>query len=154
MIWATAPGAIASVNKALELSPDFAPALEMMNKLGAKQEEAPKPPPATASRDMPANRDITACVFPVSGGILERKTIDQIIAACTALIETPGGSDGARAQIYLQRGSMYRRLAKYDLALADFSQSIRYDPKSAAGYTGRGNALSRPAPVRQGHRRP
>ena len=36
---------------------------------------------------------------------------------------------------------MYRRQQKYELALADFDQSIRYDPKSPDGYTGRGNAL-------------
>jgi tetratricopeptide (TPR) repeat protein len=36
---------------------------------------------------------------------------------------------------------VYRRLEKYDQALADFDQALRYDPNSASAHTGRGNAL-------------
>jgi tetratricopeptide (TPR) repeat protein len=127
-------GAIASVSKALELAPGFPPALDLRKKLGLDNPPKPKEPPAAASLD------VTACVFPVSGSILERDSIDRVIAACTALIDAPGAGDDMRSQAYLQRGSMYRRLGKYELALTDFSLSIKYDPKSAPAYTGRGNA--------------
>jgi tetratricopeptide (TPR) repeat protein len=63
-----------------------------------------------------------------------------LIDACTALINSQGGNDENRALIHLQRGSMYRRLGKFELALVDFSESIRHDPNSALAYTGLGNA--------------
>ena len=124
-------GAIAAVSQALKIAPDFAPALDLQKKLGLDTQQ----PDAAAAR-----ADDATCVFPVSGSILDRDTIDRVIAACTTLIEAPGGGDEARAQIYLQRGSMFRRIGKFDSALADFGLSIKYDPKSAAAYTGRGNA--------------
>ena len=80
------------------------------------------------------------CVFPVANTDLDRDTIESILAACTTLINSEGGSDDARSMVHLQRGSMYRRLGKFELALADFTMSIQYDPKSADAYTGRGNA--------------
>jgi tetratricopeptide (TPR) repeat protein len=87
-----------------------------------------------------ANRNLKECVFPVANVTLNRKTMDSVIRACTVLIEAEGGSDKNRADVYLQRGSMYRRLGKFDLALADFNLSIRYSPASADAYTGRGNS--------------
>ena len=80
------------------------------------------------------------CAFPVAGAELGRETINEIITACSALINSEGGNSEARSIVHLQRGSMYRRLGKFDLALADFTMSIHYDPKSADAYTGRGNA--------------
>jgi tetratricopeptide (TPR) repeat protein len=80
------------------------------------------------------------CVFPVANMDLDREAIESILAACTTLINSEGGSDDARSMVHLQRGSMYRRLGKFELALADFTMSIQYDPKSADAYTGRGNA--------------
>jgi tetratricopeptide (TPR) repeat protein len=79
--------------------------------------------------------------MPVADIALDPKSIDRVRQACTNLINSPGGSADARSLAFIQRGSMYRRQQKYDLALADFDQAIRYDPKSASGYTGRGNAL-------------
>jgi tetratricopeptide (TPR) repeat protein len=87
-----------------------------------------------------ANRNLKECVFPVANIALDRKTMDKVIHACTILIEAEGGSDKNRSDVYLQRGSMYRRLGKFDLALADFNLSIRYSPASADAYTGRGNS--------------
>jgi tetratricopeptide (TPR) repeat protein len=81
------------------------------------------------------------CTMPVADITLDPKSIDRVRQACTNLINSPGGSADARSLAFIQRGSMYRRQQKYELALADFDQAIRYDPKSASGYTGRGNAL-------------
>jgi tetratricopeptide (TPR) repeat protein len=80
------------------------------------------------------------CTFPVSNIHFSVQHVNDVIAACTVLINTEGGSAENRSLIYLQRGAMYRRLGKFKLALADFTMSIHYDPKSAYAYTGRGNA--------------
>jgi len=80
------------------------------------------------------------CTFPVSNTNFTVQYVNDVIAACTTLINTSGGSDENRSLVHLQRGAMYRRLGKYELALADFTMSIHYDPKSAYAYTGRGNA--------------
>ena len=126
-------GAVASVSKALELAPDFPPALDLQKKLGLEKRQETKTPAVAASRD------VSACVFPVSGSILDRATIDHVIAACTALIDAPGGGNDTRSQAYLQRGSMYRHLGKYELALADF-EAIRLEPDNPEAYNNRGNA--------------
>jgi tetratricopeptide (TPR) repeat protein len=62
------------------------------------------------------------------------------VAACTVLIKSGGGDNEGRAIAFLQRGSMYRRMGKFELALADFSESPHYKPDSADAYTGRANA--------------
>ncbi len=85
-------------------------------------------------------KDYFLCTFPVSNTNFTVQHVNDVIAACTALINTPGGSDENHALVHLQRGAMYRRLGKFELALADFTMSIHYDPKSAYAYTGRGNA--------------
>jgi tetratricopeptide (TPR) repeat protein len=85
-------------------------------------------------------KDYFLCTFPVSNTNFTVQHVNDVIAACTALINTSGGSAENRALVHLQRGAMYRRLGKYELALADFTMSIHYDPKSAYAYTGRGNA--------------
>ena len=80
------------------------------------------------------------CTYPVSNTNFSIKYVNDVIAACTALINSPGGSAENRSLVHLQRGAMYRRLGKFELAIADFTMSIHYDPKSALAYTGRGNA--------------
>ncbi|HZQ14296.1 MAG TPA: tetratricopeptide repeat protein [Pseudolabrys sp.] len=80
------------------------------------------------------------CTFPVSNTNFSVKHVNDVIAACTTLVNTEGGSAENRALVHLQRGAMYRRLGKFELALADFTMSIHYDPNSAYAYTGRGNA--------------
>jgi tetratricopeptide (TPR) repeat protein len=80
------------------------------------------------------------CFVPTAGVALDEAAVRRLIAVCTAVITTGNLSGDIYARAYLQRGSMYRRQGKYTLALADFSESIRYDPTSADAYTGRGNA--------------
>ena len=87
-----------------------------------------------------AQKDYLFCTFPVPNINFSVKHVNDVIAACTALINTSGGSAENRALVHLQRGAMYRRLRKFELALADFTMSIHYDPNSAYAYTGRGNA--------------
>jgi tetratricopeptide (TPR) repeat protein len=97
-------------------------------------------PAAAETRPKPSERDVAECMFPTADINMPDGAIKHVMAACTVLIKSGGGSDEGRAIAYLQRGSMYRRLGKFELALADFTGSLRYDPKSAEAYTGRGNA--------------
>ncbi len=93
-----------------------------------------------ALSDNELQKDYFLCTFPVSNTNFFVKHVNDVIDACTKLINLPGGSVENRSIVHLQRGAMYRRLGKYKLALADFTMSIHYDPKSAYAYTGRGNA--------------
>jgi tetratricopeptide (TPR) repeat protein len=130
--------AIASINKALQLAPGFPPALETLKKIGAATDKVQKSLRTLSPEE--GRRNFRECVFPVADVSLDQKTINRVISACTVLIESQGDSDENRANVHLQRGRMYRRLGKYELALTDFSESTRYSPKSADAYTGRGNA--------------
>ena len=132
-------GALAAIKGALALAPGFPPALEALQKIGAPKNAAQSgaATPATASGGLnPAE-----CMIPVADIQLDPKSVDRVLRACTSLINSGGGSVDDRSLAFLQRGSMYRRQQKYELALADFDQAIRYDPKSASANTGRGNAL-------------
>jgi tetratricopeptide (TPR) repeat protein len=126
-------GAAAVLRFAQTLAKDFPPTLEAMKKLG-KGDPRYKP--------VPPDKKVSSidCLMPVSGMTLDDKTVNRILASCSELINTPGGDASARADVFQQRGSMYRRQGKFDLALADFTVSLGYDPKSALAYTGRGNA--------------
>jgi tetratricopeptide (TPR) repeat protein len=128
-------GAFAAVNVALKLAPKFPPALDALKTIGT---------PKNAAQILAAlGRPVSAgeCMMPVADVRLDPKSVERVLAACTGLINSPGGSAEDRGLAFMQRGSMYRRLEKYDQALADFDQALRYDPKSAGAYTGRGNAL-------------
>ncbi len=90
--------------------------------------------PAAAGEELSKEeiqKDYFLCTFPVSNTNFSVKHVNDVIAACTALVNTSGGSDENRSLVHLQRGAMYRRLGKFELALADFTMSIHYDPKSA-----------------------
>ncbi len=104
----------------------------------AMAQSGAKERPRLSSEEL--NEKYHFCTFPVSNTNFSIKHVNDVIAACTALINTEGGSAENRSRVHLQRGAMYRRLGKFELALADFTMSIHYDPKSAYAYTGRGNA--------------
>jgi tetratricopeptide (TPR) repeat protein len=130
--------ALASIDKALQLAPGFPPALDLLKKIGDGGRKGGKSV-AELSPDA-AKRDYQICVFPVPDVGPGKDEMTKVIDACTALINSKGGNDENRALVHLQRGSMYRRLGKYELALVDFSESLRHDPNSALAFTGRGNA--------------
>jgi tetratricopeptide (TPR) repeat protein len=128
-------GAFAAVNVALKLVPKFPPALDALKTIGT--------PKNTAQILAALGRPVSAgeCMMPVADVRLDPKSVERLLAACTGLVNSPGGSAEDRGLAFMQRGSMYRRLEKYDQALADFDQALRYDPNSASAHTGRGNAL-------------
>jgi len=131
-----AVAAQASVDKALQLAPGFAPALDVQKKIGGGKKAKPAAEP---SREV-AQRSYQRCSFPVTDLGPGTDEIKRVIEACTVLINSSGGNAENRAMVHLQRGSMYRRLGKFELALVDFSESLRHDPNSALAYTGMGNA--------------
>ena len=119
-------GAFAAVNVALKLVPNFPPALDALKTIGTPKNAAQIR--AALGRPVAPGE----CMIPVADIKLDPKSIDRVLQACTGLVNSPGGSADDRSLAFLQRGSMYRRLEKYDQALADFDQALRYDPNSAS----------------------
>ena len=130
--------AVDSVDKALRLAPGFVPAVDWLKKVADPRRKGGKP--AAEISQQAANDNYQICVFPVTDVGPGKETMAKVIDACTALINSHGGNDENRALVHLQRGSMYRRFGKFELALADFSESVRHDPTSAPAFTGLGNA--------------
>jgi tetratricopeptide (TPR) repeat protein len=130
--------AMASLNKALQLAPGFAPALDVKKKIGDSSKKGGKR--AAQFSQEAANNYYHTCSFPVTDIDPSKEDMVRVIDACTVLINSQGGNDTNRAIAHVQRGSMYRRLGKYELALADYSEALRHDPNSAMACTGRGNA--------------
>jgi tetratricopeptide (TPR) repeat protein len=65
---------------------------------------------------------------------------DATIAACSRLLTRRDAIPGA---IYGKRGIAYHLKGEYDLAISDFAQAIRLDPKNAVHYNNRGFTYSR-----------
>jgi tetratricopeptide (TPR) repeat protein len=63
----------------------------------------------------------------------------QQIEICSALIQSGRGSDVERALAFKNRGNAYSEIDDGDKALADYTEAVRLDPKSAAAYIGRGD---------------
>ncbi|MCA2803989.1 MAG: serine protease, partial [Microcystis sp. M114S2] len=64
----------------------------------------------------------------------ELKRYDEGLAAITQAIEL-----APRAAWYVNRGILYRRQQKYELALDDYNQAIELNPNHANAYNNRGN---------------
>jgi tetratricopeptide (TPR) repeat protein len=65
------------------------------------------------------------------------ETGDVGIAACTRAIQTKSGKPAIN---YNNRGNAYQRKGDYDLAIADYSEAMRLDPKYSTPYFNRGLA--------------
>jgi tetratricopeptide (TPR) repeat protein len=70
-------------------------------------------------------------------------TPDMRIGGCTALIQSGNYSGHNLATAFLNRGVGHHRKNEYDLAIADYNQSIRLNPNNAATYYNRGHAYFR-----------
>lgn len=66
-------------------------------------------------------------------------TVDETIAACTRAFESKQFSDANAATLLNSRGISWREKGYDEMALVDFDEAIRLDPKNATAYTSRGN---------------
>jgi tetratricopeptide (TPR) repeat protein len=67
---------------------------------------------------------------------------DHRIAACTQIINKGGESLENLALAYHTRGYVYATKGEHDRAIADYSEAIQLDPKSALTYINRGAAYA------------
>src|SRR5438105_7979107 len=92
--------------------------------------------PAFARTFSPTMTSRTACL----GGKI---TGDERIDGCTALIAAKGTRRKDLIGAYLNRGADYLSKNNNDVAIANFSELIRLDPKYFGAYTNRGEAYRR-----------
>jgi tetratricopeptide (TPR) repeat protein len=69
---------------------------------------------------------------------LERPIIDNVIDGCTAVIQSGREPPEKLAIAFDNRGVAYKHKGQYDLALQDYEQAIRLNPKNANAYNNRG----------------
>src|SRR6476646_7696622 len=67
---------------------------------------------------------------------------DQVLAACSAVIDQGGRADAELARAHAIRGDWYRVRNRNDEAIADFQTAEQLDPKSYAAITGIGATLA------------
>lgn len=72
----------------------------------------------------------------------DSKDADLTIALCSTIIATKDVSPKMRAVAYFERGNAYNHKKQYRLAVEDFKQAIRLDPKMAEAYSERGDAYA------------
>src|SRR5262245_7477598 len=63
---------------------------------------------------------------------------DQRVSACTAVIETVGGTPESLAIAYCSRGVAYHARNQLGPAIADYNEAVRIAPNGANGYLCRG----------------
>jgi tetratricopeptide (TPR) repeat protein len=68
-------------------------------------------------------------------------TPDQRIAACTALLETPGSTPNVE-RAYILRALGYEQKGQFDRAIEDYNQYIRLHPSEPDSWLGRCRAAS------------
>jgi tetratricopeptide (TPR) repeat protein len=66
--------------------------------------------------------------------------VDQLIKACTEVIETRNESGRALATAYIARGRAYHTKGEFDRAIADFNQALKEFPDNALALRSRGSA--------------
>jgi tetratricopeptide (TPR) repeat protein len=68
------------------------------------------------------------------------RNADAKIAACTRVIDDQATATSVRTMAYHDRGVAYANKGLQELAIADFDEAIKIDPKDAAALDGRGKA--------------
>jgi tetratricopeptide (TPR) repeat protein len=65
-------------------------------------------------------------------------SLAQQIAGCTTIIESGGDSTRTPPAAFFNRGNAHSRQGEYDLAIQDFDQAIKLDPRYADAFNSRG----------------
>ena len=65
----------------------------------------------------------------------------KAIAQYTFCLNSAGLPDDMRAGAFIERGNAYTKTGQGELAIQDFTQAIKLDPKSSVAFNNRGNAL-------------
>ncbi len=75
-----------------------------------------------------------------AGKLIREKNWDELISECTEIIRLET-DETIKALIYNYRGYAYNEKGEYDLAIADYTESIKLKP-SASAYSNRGSAYN------------
>lgn len=75
----------------------------------------------------------------ICGERMNDYTPQQVINACTALLNSGGYDNNGMAIIYSNRGSGFRRAGDLRSSIADHDRAIQYAPTDAISYYNRGN---------------
>lgn len=74
-------------------------------------------------------------------GVWEGESGSAVLRACSQVIEQ-STVDADLASAYNSRGVLHRRSGRFEAAIADFNESIRYNPKSSSAHSNRGIAYA------------
>jgi tetratricopeptide (TPR) repeat protein len=88
----------------------------------------------------PTPPGVVASPTPDAGRCTAATKPDDAVAACTTVIMAKGVADAALAQAYGARAVAWHNKGEFDQAIADYDQSIRLAPNSAAVFNNRGKA--------------
>ena len=76
-------------------------------------------------------------VYDEHGKLPAGASLDLVINACTAIIQSGQEATKGLASAFANRGYAYRDKREYDRAIEDYDQAIRLDPNAATAFTGR-----------------
>src|SRR5215471_5979792 len=72
-------------------------------------------------------------------------SVEQKLAACTALIESGGETPQGLVAALISRGIAYHSKQNYDSAIQDYDGAIRIEPRNAIAFNNRGNSYQKKA---------
>ena len=81
--------------------------------------------------------------MPILCGSQNDTPAEQKIAACTAFIESLEANATGLATAYNNRGNAFAAKGQYDLAIKDYDESIKHNPKTALAFNNRGVAYGK-----------
>src|SRR5215469_15742736 len=92
---------------------------------------------AAQDRDQQWNR---CTLYDEHGKLRPGASLDIVIDACTAIIDSGQEGKEELAAAFADRGYAYRNKRDYDRAIQDLDQAIKLDPNNALAFTNRGEA--------------
>lgn len=87
------------------------------------------------------NRSDLSSAMERCDGVWEGESGASVLRACSQVIER-STMDADVAAAYNSRGVLHRRSGRFEAAVADFNESIRYNPESSTAHSNRGIAYA------------